>query len=390
MTKEARELARQYPVLTIIGPRQAGKTTLAKHAFPDHAYLNLEHPEEREFATTDPKELLRRHPDGVILDEIQRVPELLSYIQVEVDAEPRKGQFILTGSHQGALKQAVSQSLAGRTAVLTLWPLSLEEHPNRSDTLDAHLLHGTLPRVHADQQDPSKAYRSYLQTYVERDLNQLVRVRELASFQRFLKLCAGRVGQLLNVSSLAGDVGVSHGTIESWLSILESSFVIFRLQPYFENFNKRIVKSPKLYFVEIGLATHLLGIEEIEQVRRDPLRGALVENLMLAELFKARLNRGQEPNTYFLRDSNGAEIDAVLRRGHQLIGVEIKASSTFHTSFAKRLENFYRWVGDRVGGTFVLYGGEQNRRFGKHQLVGFREASQIALHGLSMGSEPQL
>jgi predicted AAA+ superfamily ATPase len=377
---EAVDSAREYPVVTVVGPRQAGKTTLVRATFADHRYVNLEEPEAREVAELDPRSFFKRHPAPVILDEIQRVPSLLSTIQVDVDADPSVGRYVLTGSHQTSLHQAISQSLAGRTAILQLLPLSLEElAPQGSAVIDVDeiLVSGFLPRIHAASQQPTRAYRSYFQTYVERDLRQLVEVKNLATFQRFLRLCAGRVGQLFNANALAAEVGVSNHTIEHWTSALESSYLVLRLQPYFENFNKRFVKAPKLYFTEVGLATYLLGLEKPEQVARDPLRGALFENMVMIELIKARLHRGREPGLYFVRDHKGTEIDGLLTRGRDLVPIEIKAAATFHRSMTGKLDLLRRWAGERVTESHVVYGGEASQQIGTHTLTSYRHAHTI-------------
>ncbi len=372
-------MASQFPVVTIVGPRQAGKTTLARHVFSGHEYVNLEDPESRELAALDPRSFLARHPTPVVIDEIQRAPELLSSIQVDIDEHDEPGRYVLTGSHQTALQQAISQSLAGRTVVLQLLPLSLEElGAEASSSIDELLLRGFLPRVHAGPQDPTRAYRSYFQTYVERDVRQLVEIKRLSLFRRFLRLAAGRVGQLFNASALASEVGVSSHTIEHWTSTLEASYLVLRLQPYFESFNKRLVKAPKLYFTEVGLVSYLLGLERPEQVSRDPLRGALFENLVVMELVKARVHRGREPGIYFVRDRKGNEVDALVTRGRDLVPVEIKSAATFHASMTSKLDLYRRWANERVVESCVVYGGDASQKIGDHCLKGFRRAFEIA------------
>ena len=280
---ELLKLLAEYPVVTILGPRQAGKTTLAKNVLNTYEYCNLEAPEIRAFATDDPKGFLAQFKKNVILDEIQRVPELLSYIQVIVDSEVRNGQFVLTGSHQLALHEAISQSLAGRTGILNLYPFSIDELSAADIFLgdyEHYIFQGFLPRIYDQHQRPTQAYSNYYQTYVERDVRQLINLKDIALFEKFIKLIAGRVGQLMDYSSLANDVGVSANTIKEWLSILEASFIVYKLSPYFENFGKRVVKSPKYYFMDTGLLAFLLGIEKASQVSRDPLVGQLFENLM--------------------------------------------------------------------------------------------------------------
>lgn len=379
ITAELKKLIKEYPVVTVVGPRQAGKTTLVTETLPKKPYINLEEPDIRNAALADPRGFLSQFPKGAILDEIQNSPELLSYIQAIVDRQKQNGQFILTGSHQLQLHQAISQSLAGRTALLTLLPLSISELSAASIelTLNKYLLQGFLPKIHAAKTNAFKTYRNYLKTYIERDLRQLIHVKELSQFQRFLMLCAGRIGQLLNINSLANDVGVSAKTIDNWLSVLEASYVIFRLQPYFENFGKRVIKSSKLYFSEPGLATYLLGIENETQLIRDPLRGQLVENLVILELIKDRLNHGLDPRLYYFRDNHGNEVDVIYQHAHQLVPVEIKSSQTFTTSFLKGLDYFKNLVGERCQKGFIIYDGKIEQNIHSFELINFKNSASI-------------
>lgn len=334
---------REYPIVTVLGPRQSGKTTLVRATLPDFAYVSLEDPENRQLAHDDPKAFLGRQAGPTIYDEIQRAPHLLSYLQGQVDASRQNGRFVLTGSHQLELRAAISQSLAGRTGVLHLLPFSVEELASAGIRFERHadwLFHGFLPRIYDQQQRPRTAYANYYQTYVERDVRQLIQLRNISLFEKFLKLLAGRVGQLMNLQSLAGDVGVDGKTVGEWLSILEASFIVFKLPPYFENFGKRAIKSPKYYFVEPGLLAYLLDIETAAQVERDPLMGAMFENLVVVEALKARLNRGMTSNLHFFRDSHGNEIDLLFKHGAALCGIEIKAASTWHPSFRQSLDRF--------------------------------------------------
>lgn len=376
---EIQALAKSYSVVTVVGPRQAGKTTLARHAFPNKPYVNLEDIDIQELAKSDPRSFLEKYPDGAILDEIQRAPHLLSYIQVLVDQRKEKGLFILTGSHQLELHQAVTQSLAGRTALLHLLPMSLAELTTAGFelSLDTFLLNGGYPRIYAETLDPTKAYRNYFQTYVERDLRQMSQINDLVQFQRFIKICAGRIGQLINVEGIGNEVGVSSHTIRHWISILEASYIIFRLQPYFENFGKRIVKSSKIYFTDVGFATYLLGIETIQQLERDPLRGNLVENLLILELMKARLNLGLDPHLYFFRDTHGHEVDLIFQSGHELIPIEIKASKTFHSDFLKNILFFQNLSLERAPKGYLIYAGNQEQKIGSIELLNFMRASEI-------------
>ena len=299
--------AEKYPVVTVTGPRQSGKTTLVKHVFKDKEYINLENPEEREFAQTDPKGFLNRIPDGAILDEIQRVPNLLSYIQVITDEKKREGMFILTGSQQFELLEFIDQSLAGRTALINLLPLSLSELKDYHiySNINEVIYKGFYPRVFDRQLNPYQAYGDYYETYVERDLRKLINVKNLSQFQKFVKLCAGRIGQLLNLTAIGNDIGISHTTAREWLTILQTSFIIFLLEPFYRNIRKRLVKSPKIYFYDVGLAAYLLGIEEEFHLENHPLRGNLFENLVLMEILKYRFNNGKKSNLNFYRQRGG-------------------------------------------------------------------------------------
>ena len=359
ITRELIESSLEYPVVTVLGPRQSGKTTLVQQTFPEKPYYLLETPDIRQAAEADPKGFLAQSPDGAILDEIQRLPLLLSYIQGIVDKKQKPGMFILTGSHQPDLQQAVNQSLAGRTAVLTLMPLSLSElgQYNKPDDVYDLIWRGAYPRLHQFQLKPERFYNGYLQTYVERDVRALINLADLGRFQQFLTLLAGRIGQLLNYSSLSNDIGVSSTTIKSWISVLKASYLVFELQPFFENIRKRVVKSPKLYFTDTGLAAFLLGIRSRDQASRDPLRGNLYENLMILEIRKAMFNRGERPDLYFYRDSNGNEVDLLIRMPSGVLPVEIKSSATFNDSFLKGIAHFRKVSDDCLQHAYVLYNG---------------------------------
>ncbi len=371
MLKELHLLANSFRVLTVLGPRQAGKSTLCRTAFPEYRYVSLEDPDQRAFAEEDAKAFLAQYNKRVILDEIQRVPKLLSYIQGIVDSDQSKGQFILSGSHQLELSQAITQSLAGRTALLTLLPLSFEELPAAKRSAAECAIQGFMPGLHIDAIDPSRFYRSYFQTYIERDVRLLVNLRDFSHFEKFVRLSAGRVGQVLNLASLANDVGVSPNTIQHWVSILEASFIAFRLQPYFENFGKRLIKAPKLYFNDTGLLCWLLGIETEQQLIRDPLFGSVIENMVILEALKFRLNRGKEPGLYYFRDNLGNEIDLVLSFGRQLKAIEIKSAQTFSNHFCDGLNYFKKLVGDRSLKGGIIYSGKEERSTDNYDLINF-------------------
>lgn len=379
MASELSLISKQYPVVTITGPRQSGKTTLVKSVFSDKPYANLESLETRALAETDPIGFLDRFPNGAVLDEIQRCPHLLSEIQVRVDEAQVNGLFILTGSHQISLRSAIAQSLAGRTAILHLLPMSMQELSDAHIpfSLDDILYQGSFPAIYKNHLNPSKAYSNYVQTYLERDLRQMIEVKNLLLFQKFLKLCAGRIGQVFSKESLGNEVGVSSKTIGEWLSILEASYLIFLLPPYFENFGKRVIKSPKLYFCDVGLAAYLLGIEQVSQIERDPLRGSLVENLVILELIKARWNQGLDHRLYYYRDSHQHEVDVIFQRGHDLIPIEIRASKTFNASFLDQLSYFQKLVGERCKNPTLIYSGSSTQMVNGVKLCHFSHASNV-------------
>ncbi len=335
-----KKTALSMPVVTVYGPRQSGKTTLVRHVFKDYSYANLEYPTVRELAVRDPEAFFRQFPAPAIIDEVQHVPELLSYIQVKVDESGRSGQYVLTGSHQPILRAKVSQSLAGRTSILTLLPLSLAElsSAGKACTMEEAIVKGFLPRIHAGGSiSAPEVYEDYYRTYVERDVRQLVAVENQLAFETFIRLLAGRVGQVVNFESLSGDVGVSAPTLRKWLSVLEASYVVFRLHPYYENFGKRLVKSPKVYFTDVGLAAHLLRIATVDQVLRDPLIGGLFENLVVSEAMKWKHNARHAEEFYYFRDSNGLEVDLVMEQARRLHLMEVKSAMTPDASMAKNI-----------------------------------------------------
>lgn len=356
---ELEKLLGEYPVVTILGPRQAGKTTLARGMLGSYEYCNLEQPEIRQIATDDPKAFLARLKGNIIIDEIQRVPDLLSYIQVIVDDNPRNGRFVLTGSHQLALREAITQSLAGRTSILNLLPFSIAELSDASISFELpeeFIYQGFLPRIYDQHQRPTPAWSNYYQTYVERDVRQLINLKDFSLFEKFMKLLAGRVGQLMDFTLLANDVGVSAKTVKHWLSILEASFIVYKLSPYFDNFGKRAVKSPKYYFIDTGLLAFLLGIEKPEQVYRDPLLGQMFENLIVIECLKTRANQGKLPNLYFYRDNKGNEVDILFQSGRELVAIEVKSSATYTASMLKGLKRMAS-VAPAVTRSYLVYAG---------------------------------
>jgi hypothetical protein len=371
-------LAKQYPVLTITGPRQSGKTTLCRQAFPRKAYVNLENPDTRRLATEDPRGFLASVPDGAILDEIQRAPQLASYLQEIVDTERRNGLFVLTGSQQFEVMTRISQSLAGRTALLKLLPLSIEEFPHDLQTvsLDRLMLAGFYPRLHKEKLDPARFYSDYMETCIERDLRQLVSVKDLNVFERFVRLCAGRVGGLLNLHSLGNDAGVSHTTARAWITLLQAGYIVFLLEPHHANVRKRLVKTPKLYFYDTGLACSLLGLENEKQLARDPLRGGLFENLIVAEALKHRLNRGQRSQLAFYRDNVGNEVDLLYGHGSDALPIEVKAGATVASDYFKGLLHYAK-VFPKSHGAALVYAGKE-----EYLHHGVRIVSVHGLHSL--------
>jgi len=353
-----KQYAEQFRAVLVVGPRQSGKTTLVRSVFPKKPYASLEDPDTRLLADSDPRAFLARFPEGAILDEVQRTPSLLNYLQGILDASDRDGLFILTGSNKILLQENVSQTLAGRVGVLDLLPLSYRElhKAGLSLGLDELIRLGSYPELHGRGRPPGAWYASYLRTYVERDVRQVKNISDTLLFTRFLRLCAGRIGQLLNVSALSNECGIEARTVNAWLSVLESTYVIKLIQPYHRNFNKRITKSPKLYFVDTGLACALLGLRRTEELQLSHFRGALVENLVIMEVMKNGLNTGAEQALFYWRDNKGVEIDLVVDQGNTFVPMEIKSAQTYTSGFAENLTRFIAYSGTSTG--TVLYDGD--------------------------------
>ena len=376
--KEIRNLALQFKAVAVVGPRQSGKTTLVKMIFKDKPYVNLENPDIRLFAIEDPRGFLSNYPQGAILDEAQRAPELFSYLQQILDEKDTKGLFIITGSNNFLLQENISQSLAGRVGYLNLLPLSLEEINDKESSSNQLLFKGGYPLLYQENIPPNSWYANYIRTYIERDVRLIKNIGDLVTFERFLRLCAGRIGQLLNMSSLAVEVGVDVKTISSWIGILETSFVVFRLQPFHKNFNKRIVKMPKLYFYDTGLAIALLGVENLNQLDLHPFRGNLFENMIIVDFIKRRFNAAKPNNLFFWRDNVGNEVDLLIRQGNDYVPVEIKSGQTVQNNYFKGIHYWHKMT--QTEGGFVVYGGEfLQKRSGGITVVPFNEMQVISL-----------
>jgi predicted AAA+ superfamily ATPase len=375
-----RELAAKFPIVTVTGPRQSGKTTLCRALFRDKPYVSLEAPDVQAYARTDPRGFLADYAGGAVLDEVHRVPELLSYLQPLVDEQPTRGRFILTGSANFALLQSLGQSLAGRTALLELLPLSLEEirrFPAPPGDLWTLLWRGSYPALYDRELEAGDWYPSYVSTYLERDVRTILAVGDLLAFQTFLRLCAGRVGQLVNFSALAADAGVTHNTARAWLSVLEAGYVAWRLPPFHANLSKRLVKTPKLHFIDTGLACYLLGIRSAGQLREHPLRGAIFETWVASEILKPRIHRGLPPGLSFCRDRKGSEVDLVIEDGRSLFAVETKSGQTIAGDFFAGLESFRALTAKSQPAlhpkNFLVYGGAESQRRSAAEVVSWSD-----------------
>jgi len=378
---QLREVATQFNVVALLGPRQSGKTTLVQMVFPNHAYISLEDFDVRTRALADPRSFLAEYPttSGIILDEIQNAPILLSYIQTIVDKEKKKGFFVITGSQNILVHEAVTQTLAGRIALLTLLPLSISELHTAGllpDKIETAVCKGAYPQIYMEDVSATRLYGNYILTYVERDVRQMRNISNLETFQRFIRLCAGRIGQVVNLESLGNDCGINHSTVSAWLSLLEASYIIFSLYPYYKNFGKRLVKSPKLYFVDTGLACSLLNIKSDQELDAHYLRGGLIESFIISDIRKQRYNQDQQPNMYFWRDHTGNEIDCILDELHP-IPVEIKAGKTVATDFFKAFDNWNTLTKSPQKQNYVVYGGNEVQNWSQATILGWKDAGNI-------------
>lgn len=377
ITKQLLEAAKQYPVITITGPRQSGKTTCCRLSFPNLPYSSLETPETRNYAISDPRAYLGQFENGGIIDEIQRVPEITSYLQEIIDNPKFTGLFVLTGSQNFSVRNTINQSLAGRSAAFTLLPFSIGEIKKNTDEIeDKELIYkGFYPRLYDKTIPPHRFYSDYVNTYIERDLRSLSLIKDLSTFQTFLKLCAGRTGELLNLQNLANDCGIAQSTAREWVSLLEASYIIYRLPPFFQNVGKRLIKSPKIYFYDPGLAAYLIDIVDPVQIDTHPLRGALFETMILSELIKIRFNMGRNNNLLFYRDSNGSEVDVVIPQSIGNTIIEIKSAKTITDKFFKELNRFEALVKEPVQ-KILVYSGDTVRKQSGVQITNLKSLEE--------------
>lgn len=371
---------KKFPVVAILGPRQSGKTTIAQHFFDKHKFITLEHPDSRLFAKTDPERFLYEfeNPHGLIIDEFQYVPELLHYIQIEVDQKKRPGYFVLTGSQNFIMNQAITQSLAGRVGILTLLPLSIHEQLENELFLDLDTLmfKGAYPRIYSDDLLPVDFYPSYIKTYIERDVRDLAHVGDILIFQKFMRMCAAHIGQALKIDNLATNLGIDQRTVNQWVSVLEASYILYQLKPYHNNYNKRLTKTPKIYFYDTGLACSLLDIKSRDALALSPFRGNIFESFMITDFYKQYYNIGLQPSLYFWRDQNGRlEVDCLIDKGNEVIPVEIKSGQTFSSSFFSAINDWSKLAEVDLEKNNVVYGGDLNQQRSNGAIVGWQEAS---------------
>ncbi|HEU64998.1 MAG TPA: ATP-binding protein [Chlamydiae bacterium] len=384
LEKILKKTIKKYPVISLTGPRQSGKTTLIKKLFGNkYKYVNLENVELREYAKSDPRAFLEEYKGGLIIDEAQNVPDLFSYIQVIVDETNEPGQYILTGSQNFLLLEKITQSLAGRVAIFHLLPLSLEELKKSKykplSNLEKLLFTGFYPRIYDKKLDAKEWYSNYLYTYVERDIRTIKNIKDIGTFQRFLKMLAARCGQLLDLTSIGNDCGISHNTARDWINILEASFIIYLLSPHYKNFNKRLIKSPKIYFYDTGLLCHLLGINSSDQIKTHYLRGGIFESFIISEIIKIRTNKNKDSNVYFWRDKFGHEIDCIIENARNLTPIEIKSAKTIHTNFFEGLDYFNSLSKNTPENSFLIYAGSENYQRKIAKVLSWKNIDKLSL-----------
>jgi predicted AAA+ superfamily ATPase len=384
ITTRIKRLSTQFPAIGILGPRQSGKTTLVKNIFPSYKYINLEELDKRRFATEDPRKFLSilENEQGVILDEIQNTPGLLSYVQGHIDEYKKPGFFIITSSQNILLNQHITQSLAGRIALITLLPLSIEELQDASvipKNIEDIMFKGFYPSLYAKKIDQSEWLHSYIQTYIERDVRQLKQITELTTFQKFIQLCAGRVGQLLDLTSIGNDCGITAHTVKAWLSILEATYIIFLLHPHYKNFSKRLIKTPKLYFYDSAIVCSLLSINSPQDLTTHYLKGNIFESMIVSNLIKQNYNIGQRPNIYFWRDKSGNEIDCILEKGDTLTPIEIKSGETINTDFFTNITKWNQLSGNTPQNSYVVYGGKEKQTRSQGKIIGWQHINLLPI-----------
>jgi len=374
--KEIGILRHEFPIIAILGPRQSGKTTLSKKVFGDFEYVSLEDIDHREFARNDPRGFLERYKNNIIFDEIQRVPDLISYLQTHADAQKENGKIVITGSHNFLLMEQISQSLAGRVGISKLLPFSLDEIRTYSKDLDDLLYCGMYPRIYDQHIRPETFYKNYISTYIEKDVRQIKKITNLDNFMKFMRILAGRTGQELNLSAISEECGISHNTVKEWISILEASFIIHRIRPYHKNYNKRIVKNPKIYFTDTGLVCNLLGIRKRDEIDYHFLKGNIFETFVLNEFIKYNFNYGEKLQLYYWRDNHQKEIDLIVDFGTEHYGVEIKSGKTFQEKYFDGLKYWKKLSGDASASLFLIYGGEDNAVRNKMNVVSWKSIKE--------------
>lgn len=373
---EIKILKNEFPIIAILGPRQSGKTTLSKKVFHNYEYVSLEDIDHREFAQNDPRGFLSRYSSNIIFDEIQRVPELISYLQTHADEQKENGKIVITGSHNFLLMEQISQSLAGRVGISKLLPFSLYEIRGASKNLNDFLYSGMYPRIYDQHIRPEKFYKNYISTYVEKDVRQIKKITDLDNFMKFIKILAGRTGQILNLSGISEECGISHNTVKEWISVLEASFIVYRIQPYHKNYKKRLVKNPKLYFTDTGLVCNLLGIRNRDDLDYHFLKGNIFETFVLSEFIKYNFNYGEMLQFYFWRDNHQKEIDVIIDFGTKHFGIEIKSSETLQEKYFAGLKYWEKLSGDDPPSLFLIYGGTENLVRNKMNVVSWNSIKE--------------